>query len=194
MNDITNDEQVTLVEEPQDGQNPQDADKPETPPQPQDQKEEIKFQRIMNYKAYRRGMLMFRLGIATALAVGLAFTCFISLFFGIVLPVVVYIFATISILFSINNEQTYNVYTTRVVLKRRGDDGRKSVPFDRIVSVEYKSAFYEKRGCTGTVTIKAKDDNGKIKKYKMKHILDYKPIVAYINESINRRKTDGGQD
>lgn len=183
MNDITNDEQVTPNEVAT-----------EAPQQPQEQKEEIKFQRIMNYKAYRMGMLLFRLGIATALAVGLAFTCFISLFFGIVLPVVVYIFATISILFSINNEQTYNVYTARVVLKRRGDYGRKSVPFDRIVSVDYKSAFYEKRGCTGTVTIKAKDDKGKIKKYKMKHILDYKPVVQYINESVNGRKTDGGQD
>ena len=97
-------------------------------------------------------------------------------------------------MFSVNNEQSYNVYTARGVLKRRGDYGRKSVPLDSIESVEHKSAFYEKRSCTATVTIKAKDDNGKIKKYKMKHILDYKPIVAYINESINRRKTDGGQD
>lgn len=183
MTDITNDEQVTP-----------DEVATEAPPQPQDQKEEIKFQRIMNYKAYRTGMLLFRLGIATALAVGLAFTCFFSLFFGIVLPVVVYILTAITILYSLNNEQTYNVYTARVVLKRRGDDGRKSVPFDRIVSVEYKSAFYEKRGCTGTVTIKAKDDKGKIKKYKMKHILDAKPILDYINQRINGRKTDGGQD
>lgn len=158
------------------------------------EKEEIKFQRIMQYKAYRRGMIMFRFAIATAAAVALAFTWFISVFFGIVLPVVAYIVAVLSILISLNNEQTYNVYTARVVLKRRGDDSRKSVPFDNITSVDYKSAFYEKRGCTATVTIKAKDDKGKIKKYKMKHILDYKPIVEYINESIRRRKTDGGQD
>ena len=162
--------------------------------EPKAEKEEIKFQRIMQYKAYRRGMIMIRLGIATALAVALAFTWFISMFFGIVLPVIVYIFAVISVLFSINNEQSYNVYTARIVLKRRGDYGRKSVPLDSIESVSCKSAFYEKRGCTATVTIKAKDDKGKIKKYNMKHILDYKPIVAYINENINRRNTDGGQD
>lgn len=194
MTDITNDEQNMLAAEQNDEQIAQDSDKPETPPQPQDQKEEIKFQRIMQYKTYRRGMLTFRLGIATALAVGLAFTGFISIFFGIVLPVVVYIGAAISILTSLSNEQTYNVYTERVVLKRRGDDGRKSVPFDRIVSVSCKSAFYEKRSCTGTVTITAKNDKGKLKKYKMKHILDYKPIVQYVNEGINGRKTDGGQD
>lgn len=181
MKKITKDEQVTP-----------DAAVPEATPQ--EQREEIKFQRIMQYKAYRRGMIMFRLGIATVLAVALALTGFISIFFGIVLPVVVYIFATISILFSVNNEQSYNVYTARVVLKRRGDYGRKSVPLDSIESVRCKSAFYEKRSCTATVTIKAKDDKGKIKKYKMKHILDYKPIVEYINESIRRRKTDGGQD
>lgn len=193
MDNITNDEQQNvLATEPDDEQNAQGSETPET--QPQEQKEEIVFQRIMQYKAYRRGMIMIRLAIATALAVALAFTGFISIFFGIVLPVIVYIFAAISILFSINNEQTYNVYTERIVLKRRGDDSRKSVPLDSIESVGYKSAFYEKRGCVGTVTIKAKDDNGKIKTYKMKHIFDAKPIVQYINERINGRKTDGGQD
>ena len=182
MSEITNDEKQILAE-----LGVKDVE-------PKAEKEEIKFQRIMQYKAYRRGMIMTRLSIAFALAVALAFTGFISIFFAIVLPVVVFIFATISILFSVNNEQSYNVYTERVVLKRRGDYGRKSVPLDKIESVSYKSAFYEKRGCTATVTIKAKDDKGKIKKYKMKHILDYKPIVEYVNESIRGRKTDGGQD
>ena len=159
MSEITNDEKQIL------------ADLGVTDVEPKDEKEEIKFQRIMQYKAYRRGMIMTRLGIATALAAALAFTGFISIFFAIVLPVVVYIFATISILFSVNNEQSYNIYTARIVLKRRGDYGRKSVPLDSIESVSCKSAFYEKRSCTATVTIKAKDDKGKIKKYKMKHCL-----------------------
>ncbi|MDE6201781.1 MAG: hypothetical protein K2M47_07930 [Clostridiales bacterium] len=182
MNNQANDETQTLAA---DGVT-------ETPPQ--EQKEEIVFQRIMDYKAYRRGMLIFRLSIATVLAVGLAFTFFISVFFGIALPVTVFIVTAITILASMGNEQTYTVYNTRVVLKRRGADSRKSVPLDSITSVEHKSAFYEKRGCTATVTIKAKDDKGKIKKYKMKHILDYKPILNYINDNINGRKTDGGQD
>ncbi|MDE7107597.1 MAG: hypothetical protein K2O39_04665 [Clostridiales bacterium] len=192
MNDVTNDEQNTLAAESQDEQITLDSDKPEAPSQ--EQKEEIKFQRIMEYKTYRKGMVMFRLAVATAVAVGLAFTSFISIFFGIALPVTVFIVTAITILYSLGNEQTYNVYTARVVLKRRGDYGRKSIAFDSIVSVEYKSAFYEKRACVGTVIIKAKSDNGKIKKYKMKHILDYKPVVQYINESINGRKTNGGQD
>lgn len=179
MNDITNDEQIA---------NGASGDAP--PPQ----KEEIKFQRIMQYKPYRKGMVLLRLSVATLVAVALAFTGFISIFLGIILPVVVYILATITILYSIGNEQTYNVYTERVVLRRRGDDGRKSVSFDRIVSVESKSAFYEKRNYTATVTIKAKDDKGKIKKYKMKHIFDYKPVVEYISENVSGRKTDGGQD
>lgn len=182
MSEITNDEKQILT-----GLGVTDVE-------PKGEKEEIKFQRIMQYKAYRRGMLIFRLSVATVLAVALAFTGFISIFFGIALPVTVFIVAAITILASMGNEQTYTVYNTRVVLKRRGADSRKSVPLDKIVSVEYKSAFYEKRGCTATVTIKAKDDNGKIKKYKMKHILDYKPIVEYFNENINGRKTNGGQD
>ncbi|MDE6029150.1 MAG: hypothetical protein K2F90_02370 [Clostridiales bacterium] len=182
MTEITNDEKQILAE----------LGVTDTSPAPE--KEEIKFQRIMQYKAYRRGMIMLRLGVATVLAAALAFTAFISIFFGIVLPVIVYIFAVISILFSVNNEQSYNVYTARVVLKRRGDYGRKSVPLDSVESVTYRSAFYEKRGCTATITIKAKNEKGKTKKYKMKHILDYKPIVAYINESIDRRKTNGSQD
>ena len=161
--------------------------------QPQSERDEIKFQRIMEYKAYRRGMYLKRLAIALILVVGLAFTGYISLFFGIVLPISAFIIVVITILASMGNEQTYTVYTTRVVLKKRGDDKRASVPLDSIVSVKYKSAWYEKRMCVGTVTITANTD-GKTKKYKMKHILDAKPIVQFLNDSINGGNNDGGQD
>ena len=165
----------------------------ETQSPEQQEREEIKFQRIMEYKAYRKGMIFTRLAIAAVLVIGLAFTWFISPFFGIVFPAVVIIFVTITILMSLGNEQTYNVYNTRVVLKRRGDDRRKSVPLADIISVKYKQAFYERRMCVGTVTVTAKDKAGKVKKYKLKHILDAQPIVEYISAQISGG-TNVGQD
>ncbi|MCH5155717.1 MAG: hypothetical protein J1F69_03840 [Clostridiales bacterium] len=166
----------------------------EQPAAPKEKREEIKFQRIMHYKAYRRGMMLKRLGIALLLMVASAFTGYISILFGIALPVFVLIIVSISILASMGNEQTYNVYNTRVVFRKRGDDGRRSVPLDSIMSVKYKSAWYEKRMCVGTVTVTAKNDKGQIKKYKMKHILDAKPVVEYLNSIIDGRKTDDGKD
>lgn len=186
MSEVTNETQELEKE-------PEIAPQEKAEPQEKSEREEIKFQRIMEYKAYRRGMKLTRLGIALVLCVGLAFTWYISPFFGVVLPVAVLIVTAISILASMGNEQTYTVYNTRVVLKRRGDDKRKSVPLSDITSVKFKSAFYEKRMCVGTVTITAKAENGKVKKYKLKHILDAQPIVEYIAANINEG-TDGGQD
>lgn len=192
MSEVANETQA-LQEEPEKIE-PQSSElQKSSEPQENSGREEIKFQRIMEYKAYRRGMKLTRLGIALLLAVALAFTWYISPFFGIVLPIVVIIITAITILASMGNEQTYTVYNTRVVLKRRGDDKRKSVPLNDIVSVKYKSAFYEKRMCVGTVIITAKSDRGKVKKYKMKHILDAKPIVEFISANINGGQ-GGGQD
>lgn len=155
--------------------------------------EEIKFQRIMDYRAYRRGMTINRVLITLACAVALSMLGFYSIFFGVVGALMALIIGTISVLVSIGNEQTYNIYNTRFVIKRRGEDKRKSVPFENIISVKYKSAFYEKRRCIGTVTINAKSGNGKIKKYKLKHIFDAKPIVEFFNQILSGRKGDGGQ-
>ena len=152
------------------------GDAPDAAPQT----EEIKFQRIMEYKAYRRGMYLKRIGIAIVLAAALAVTWIFSPFFGVVLPLAGLIVVAISIIVSMGSEQTYNVYNTRVVIKRRSSDKRTSVPLGNIVSVKYKSAFYEKRMCTGTVTIFAKV-NGKVKKFKLKHILNAQEIVDYLS-------------
>ena len=156
--------------------------------------EEILFQRIMSSKAYRRGMIMYRLIITAVVAGGLAVTGMIAIVLGILLAAVAVIFGIISILVSLGNENTYTVYNTRLVLKRRGDYARQSVPLENIVSVKYRSAFYEKSLLIGTVTIKAKNEKGKIKSYKLKHIFDARPIIDFLVGSINGRNTDGGQD
>lgn len=156
--------------------------------------EEIMFQRIMDYRAYRRGMIMKRILITALVAFALLFTSRISIVFGIILPVIAIIIGAISILVSMGNERTYNIYNTRVVIKRRGDDTRKSVPLENIVSVKFKSAFYEKRLCIGTVTIRAKNAKGKIKKYKLKHIFDAKPVVEYLTGVIDGRSTNADKN
>lgn len=199
MNNLSNEEQAELdavdqappqSEQPEETQAQQPPKAEPTSPQ----NEEIKFQRIMDYKAYRRGMKLWRCTITLIAAVALAMLGFVWLFLGVVGALTAVIVGAISILASLNNEQTYNVYNTRVVIKRRGDDKRKSVPFENIVSVKYKSAFYEKRKCVGTVTIFAKNDKGKVKKYKLKHIFDAMPVVEYINGEIKRGNNDGGSD
>lgn len=192
MEDQTN-EEMQAATEPQENtlSEPQQDD---TAAEPQSPKEEIKFQRIMDYKAYRTGMILFRLAVTLALATALAFAGIFSVFFGIILPVIALIIGAIAILVSLGNEQTYNVYNTRVVIKRRGDDKRKSVPLQNIVSVRFKSAFYEKRRCIGTVTICAKNDSGAVKKYKLKHIFDAKPVIEYLNGFISGGNADGSQD
>lgn len=156
--------------------------------------DEILFQRIMISKAYRRGMIMYRL-IMTAIAAGaLAALCVVSILLGILLAVMAIFVGVIAILVSLGNEHTYTVYNTRLVLKRRGDYDRKSVPLENIVSVKYRSAFYEKNLCIGTLTVKAKNEKGKIKSYKLKHIFDAQPIKEFLDNTINGRNTDGGQD
>lgn len=154
-------------------------------------KEEIMFQRIMSYKAYRRGMILTRVLITAAAAFALVFTVRIFILLGVILPVIAIIIGAISILVSMGNERNYTVYNTRVVIKRRGDDARRSVPIENIVSVKYKSAFYEKRMCVGTITIKAKNARGKVKTYKLKHVFDAMPLVEYLTgvTGINTGKT-----
>lgn len=154
--------------------------------------DEILFQRIMSSKAYRRGMILYRC-IATAIvAGGLASFCVISIVLGILLAVMAIAIGIIIILASLSNEYTYTVYDTRLTLKRRGDYGRKTVPLDSVVAVKYKSAFYEKNLCVGTITVKAKIGTGKVKSCKLKHIFDARPILEFLEKTVNGRKTDGG--
>lgn len=154
------------------------------------EKESIQFQYIMNSKAYRRGMMLFRI-TATVIAVGGALAaCAYSIALGIIFAVIVGAIGALTVIVALGNERTYTVYNTRIVLKRRGDDFRKSVPMQNIVGVKYKSAFYEKDLCVGTLTVKAKDENGKIKRYKLKHIFDGKPLVKYLNDVIDGRNTN----
>lgn len=155
--------------------------------------EEIVLQRIMDYKAYRRGMIMTRMLITLAATAALAFIIRFNIVLGLLLPVAAVIIGAISILVSMGNERTYTIYNTRVVIKRRGDDTRKSVPLESIEAVTYKSAFYEKRMCIGTVTIKAKNAKGKLKNYKLKHIFDAQPVVDYLTSVIDGRNTNADE-
>ncbi len=158
----------------------------------ENENESIEFQYIMNSKAYRRGMMLFRISATVIATGGVLAVCAFSVVLGIICAVMVAAIGTITVLVALGNEQTYTVYNTRIVLKRRGDYSRKSVPMQNVTAVKCKSAFYEKDLCVGTVTVKAKNDKGKIKQYKLKHIFDYKPLVKYLNEVIDGRNTNAG--
>ena len=150
----------------------------------EEQKEKIEFQFIMSYKAYRRKMIGLRVAVTAVVAGGLLGLCAISVMLGLVLAAAVIFVGVISVLAALGAEQTYTVYNTRIVFKRRGNDSRISVPMDNVLKVSYRRAFYEKDLATGTVTVTAKNEKGKIKKYKMKHVFDAKPAGDYINNAI----------
>ncbi len=152
--------------------------------------EKIMFQYIMNYKAYRRRMILTRLTATVVVAGGLCGLCAISVPLGLVLAAIALSFGILSVLFALSAERSYTVYDTRIVLKVRGKDVRTTVPLDSIVSVKYKRAFYEKGLCTDTVTFIALDDKGKKKKYRLRHIFDAQPVVEYLNERIKSGETN----
>lgn len=150
----------------------------------EENQEKILFQYVMNYKAYRRFMIGSRVGIAVVVTCGFATLCVLNIVLGIVLSVMSVFIGVISVLVSLGEEKTYTVYNTRIVIKRRGDDKRISVPVSDIVSVKYRRAFYEKSLLTGTVTVVAKT-HGRRKKYKLKHIFDAQPAVVYLTNARN---------
>ena len=144
-------------------------------------KDKIEFQYIMNYKAYRRGMIAFRVG-ATVLAVGvLACVCIFNLILGLILAAMAAFIGVIFILTALGNEYTYNVYTDRIVIKKRGNDKRTIVNIADIESVKYSRAFYEKDIGTCTIKITAKS-NGRKKSYKLKHLFDAQPLIVFLND------------
>ena len=150
----------------------------------EEKQEKIEFQRIMNYKAYRRKMITLRVGLSVIIAGGLMGVCVKSVTLAIILAVIALCLGAIAVIAALGNEQTYTVYNTRVVLKKRGDDKRKIVPLENITKVSCRRAFYERGLATDTVTITAKAENGKTKKYRMRHIFDAKPVVEFITTAI----------
>lgn len=146
--------------------------------------EKILFQHIMNYKAYRRGMIIARSCITAVLVGAVSALCILSVFLACTLAAAIIFLGIISVLVALGNEQTYTIYNTRVVIKPRGDGKRKIIPLDDICAVKVKRAYYEKSLYTDTVTIIAKDDDGRRKKYRLKHIFDVKPTVAFLQEYI----------
>ena len=154
------------------------------------QQDKIMFQYIMNYKAYRRKMISMRLTLTAIIAGGLLGLCAVSIVLGIVLGATAIFVGVLAVIFALGNEQTYTVYDTRIVLKKRGNDKRKIVPMQNIVGVAYKRAFYEKGLLTGTVTVTAKADNGKKRKYKLRHVFDAAPVVEYLRERVSLNKSE----
>lgn len=150
----------------------------------EEKQEKIEFQRIMNYKAYRRKMITVRVGLSVLVAGGLMGVCVKSITLAIILAVIVLCLGAITVLAALGNEQTYTVYNTRIVLKKRGNYTRKIVPLENITKVSCRRAFYERGLATATVTVTAKDEKGRTKKYRMRHIFDAKPVVEFIKTGI----------
>lgn len=143
--------------------------------------EKIQFQCVMSYKAYRKIMITRRVCVGAAATGASLALCALSIVIGIIVAVMVALFFAISILVSVGNEQSYTIYNTRVVIKRRGDYGRRSVPMDKILRVDCKVLPLEKSLKTCTIVITAKNEKGKTKKYKLKHVFNAAPIAEYLS-------------
>lgn len=151
--------------------------------------EKILFQSIMNYKAYRRKMIMTRLAITLAIAGGFAALCAMSILLGVILAFSAICVGVIFIIAGLTAEQTYTVYDTRVALKRRGNDKRTFVNISDITGVKYRSAFYERGLGTGTITISARTDKG-VKRFKLRHVFNAAPIVEFLRNTIAEKTNE----
>ena len=160
----------------------------------EEQKEKIEFQYVMNYKAYRREAIACRILLTLVIAVGLAGLCALSVVLGAVLAGIALCFGGISIVVVFAAEQTYTVYNTRIVLKRRNSEKRTSVPMDSVVKVGYKRAWYEKDLGTGTIAVTAKTEKGGTKKYRMRHVFNGLPAVEFIQNTIAQRGFAANED
>lgn len=149
--------------------------------------DKIMFQYVMNYKAYRIRMILFR-GLITLLIAGaLALFALKSVVLGIVLPMIALFLGVIAVIYGLGNERSYTVYADRVVLRTRGAYKRVTVPISAITRVSYRRAPYEKRFATGTVTLYARV-GGRARKYRLWNIFDARPAIDYINERITPDK------
>lgn len=148
----------------------------------QNTKERVMFQYIMSYKAYRRFMIATRVAATVVCAGGLACLSLYKVPLGIIFGVMALFLGAIAVIVALGREETYIVFDTRFVIKHA--DKRASVPLENIKSVKYKRAFYEKNLATGTVTVTAvSPDNGKIKKYRLRHVFDAKAGVKFLADA-----------
>lgn len=140
----------------------------------------------MNYKANRRIMLVVRIIVTLLVSGGLAALCALSVPLGITMSLTVLFFGAIWVIIGLHKERTYTIYNTRFVIKHK--EKCKSVPLENIVSVKYRSAFYERDLLTGTLTITAKNEKGRVRRYKMEHIFNAADGVKYLEERIKENE------
>ncbi len=145
-------------------------------------KEEIEYQYIMNYKAHRRIMLAVRITVTLLISGGLAALCALAIPLGVIASVAVLFFGAIWVIIGLHKERTYTIYNTRFVIKFK--EKCKSVPLENIISVRFRSAFYERDLLTGTLTITAKNEKGRVRRYRMEHIFNAADGVKYLEERI----------
>lgn len=160
----------------------------------EERKEKIEFQYIMNYKAYRRKMVAVRSACTAAVAGAMFGFAVWSIWLAIIFAVMALSIGSITVLVSFANEQTYTVYDTRIVIKKRNSEKRASIDIDNIIKVGYHRAIYEKDLATGTVKIKAKDANGKTKTYRLLHIFDAQPMLDYLKARIENKGSPNGNE
>lgn len=147
--------------------------------------EKIEYQYIMESRVYRRKMIFTRVAVSVVVAGGLVSLVAVNLMVGILLPVAVLFIGAVWVIAGLQSEMTYTVFNTRFVIKNK--EKRISVPLENVISVKYRSAFYEKKYCTGTITIIAKSpDSGRKKTYKMKHVFDGRAGADYIAEAADK--------
>lgn len=154
--------------------------------------EKIEFQYIMDNRVYRRKMIASRVIITCLVAGASVAFLLMELVLGILFPIVVLFIGAVWVIVGLQSEMTYTIYNTRFVIKNK--DKRVSVPLENITAVKYRSAFYERDMLTGTITITAKDpENGRKKKYKMKHVFNGKEgadrLAAAINATTEKEGT-----
>ncbi|MCH5162096.1 MAG: hypothetical protein J1G38_01240 [Clostridiales bacterium] len=147
----------------------------------EEQKEYIKFQYIMNYKAYRRKMIATRVSIAVILSAALFCFAIVKVWLGILCGMIPLFGGAFAVIVGLPHEETYIIFNTRFVIRKKGK--RASVPLENIKAVKYKRAFYEKKLATGTVTITALNEKGRKRKYKLRHVFDAKEGVKFLSDA-----------
>lgn len=146
--------------------------------------EKIEFQYIMDSRVYRRKMIATRVVITCLIAGAATAFLLMDLVLGILIPIAVLFVGAVWVIVGLQGEMTYTIYNTRFVVKNK--EKRVSVPLENIIAVKYRSAFYERDVLAGTITITAKDpDNGRKKKYKMKHVFNGGEGADYLAAAIN---------
>ncbi len=155
----------------------------------EEKKETLKFQRQMNYKAYRRKEITFRVAV-TLLISGAMVGAFVTVStpLTILMPIITACLGAIWLITLFKVEQTVMVFDSRFVVKKL--DKRVDVELKDVIDIKYHRAFYEKDLATGTVTVtayvKCKKSGSKKRRIKMYHIFDAMPIVEYIKSQMTK--------